>query len=152
VEAGARVTEVIDQLIALFNARSLDLPDGVFRRQTQFLLNGVPYENLLGRAPDDPLVLMLARGPAGYRFMVKALQHAIPDGQVQRGELTADGADGRAIVTGQLWISGHYRGTGEPAEILTTFELCARGGALERAAVQVDAATLAKIKDARLRS
>ena len=38
---------------------------------------------MLGRSPSDPLVLMIARGPAGYRFAIKALQHAIPDARVE---------------------------------------------------------------------
>ena len=49
----------LDELIALFNRRSLDLPDGLFDRRTQFLLNGKPFEahaGPLGRrsaGPDD---------------------------------------------------------------------------------------------------
>ena len=60
----------LDELIALFNRKSLDLPDGLFDRHTQFLLNGTPFESMLGRSAADPLVLMIARGPAGYRFAV----------------------------------------------------------------------------------
>ena len=36
--------------------------------------------NALSTAPNDPLIMMLARGPAGYRFSAKALQHDMPDG------------------------------------------------------------------------
>src|SRR5262245_8098693 len=75
--ADAGLTAVVDRLIALFNRQSLDLPDGVFTRHTQFRLNGVPFEEMLGRSPDDPLVLMLARGPAGYRVTAKAVPHAV---------------------------------------------------------------------------
>ena len=61
------LTGAIDQVIALFNARAMDLPDGFFDRRTQFVLNGAPFETLLGQPPTDPLVLLLARGPAGHR-------------------------------------------------------------------------------------
>lgn len=72
------LNDTIDRVIALFNARGMDLPDGLFDRRTQFLLNGAAFETLLGQSPTDPLALMLTRGPAGYRFMAKALQHALP--------------------------------------------------------------------------
>ena len=54
--------------------------------KTQFVINGAPFETLLGQPPNDPLVLMLARGPAGFRFTAKALQHAMPDAKLERGE------------------------------------------------------------------
>ena len=61
------LTADIDRVIAFFNARRLDLPDGFFDRRTQFVINGAPFETLLGQSPTDPLILMLARGPAGFR-------------------------------------------------------------------------------------
>lgn len=54
------LTGTIDRVIALFNAKAMDLPDGFFDRRTQFRLNGAPFETLLGQSPTDPLVLMLA--------------------------------------------------------------------------------------------
>ena len=146
------MTDRIDQLIALFNSRSMDLPDGLFSRHTQFLLNGVPFENMLGRPPDDPLVLMLARGPAGYRFTLKAVQHAVPDAQAQRGVLEQSEAEGRTTVKGQCWVSGHFRGTQEAAELLLSFALIARGETVERIDVALDDHTLARLKEARLRA
>ena len=61
------LTGAIDQVIAYFNARRMDLPDNFFDRKTQFVINGAPFETLLGEAqsPTDPLILMLTRGPAG---------------------------------------------------------------------------------------
>ena len=38
--------------LALFNARKLDLPDGFFDRKTQFVINGAPFETLLGAVAD----------------------------------------------------------------------------------------------------
>lgn len=149
--AGADPVTVVDRLIDLFNRRSLDVPDGVFTRQTQLLLNDVPFEERLGRAPTDPLVLMLARGPAGYRFAAKAVQHAVPDARLQRGEL-ARHAEGEAeTLAGQCWLSGHFRGTGEPAEILIEIVLRFQGPSLIQMAAAVDERVLDQLRDARQR-
>ena len=59
--------------------------------KTQFVINGAPFETLLGQSPTDPLILMLARGPAGFRFTAKALQHAMPDAKLERGDIVTDG-------------------------------------------------------------
>ena len=130
----------IDKLIALFNAKSMDLPDGVFDRKTQFVLNGATFESLLSATPNDPLVLMLARGPAGYRFAAKALQHAVPDAKLERGD-------------GGLWLSGHLRGSDEPLNVVVTISTrLAPAGWLELAEATIDQQVLDKIKEARLRS
>ena len=149
--ANASLTDVVDRLIELFNRRSLDLPDGLFTRHTQFRLNGVAFEEMLGRPPGDQLVLMLARGPAGYRFTAKAVQHAIPDARLQRGELTETQFDNRRVVTGQCWVSGAFRGTAEPADLLVTVTLTLRGASVERADASLDARSLERLREARLR-
>jgi hypothetical protein len=150
--ASEDVSALVDQLIALFNRRSLDLPDGVFTRHTQFLLNGVPFEEMLGRSPQDPLVLMIARGPAGYRFTAKALQHAVPDAALERGELRHTSEGGTSVVTGQYWLSGHYRGTGAAANLLVEIELRLRGPMLERAHARLDPGLVQQLREARLRA
>ena len=142
--------ERIDQLIALFNRKAMDLPDGLFERATQFLLNGTPYEVLLGRSPTDPLILMLARGPAGYRFIAKAVQHAVPDAIVRRDELRS--TDGRTCQT-ELRLLGRLRGTGEAID--ATIEctvLLTDSGTIRQAAATVDPGTLDKLREARVRS
>lgn len=149
--AGDALIALLDRLIDLFNRQSLDLPDGLFTRRTQFRLNGVAYEEMLGRSPDDPLVLMLARGPAGYRFTVKAVQHALPDARLERGEIAEQSKDGMDIVRGEGWLSGHFRGTGDAAEILVGFELLVRGGSVDRVDATIDPDALAKVRHARLR-
>ncbi|MEO8678577.1 MAG: hypothetical protein ABI665_06000 [Vicinamibacterales bacterium] len=129
----------LDELIALFNAQAMDLPDGLFDRKTQFVLNGAPFETLLGQPPDDPLVLMLTRGPAGYRFMTKALQHAVPDAKIERGEGM------------RFWLSGHLRGTGEA--INTVIEIVLRiapAGWVEVAEAIVEDGALDKLRAARV--
>ena len=138
----------IDQLIALFNRRAMDLPDGLFDRRTQFLLNGAPYETLLGRSPDDPLILMLARGPAGYRFIVKAVQHAVPDVAVERGEVAC--AESAASCQLDLWLSGRLRGVAEPVNIVVRVDLdLSARGLVQKAAVTVDNHALARLRQAR---
>jgi hypothetical protein len=149
--ANAGLTEVVDRLIELFNRRSLDLPDGLFTRHTQFRLNGVAFEEMLGRPPGDPLVLLLARGPAGYRFTAKAVQHAIPDARLQRGELTETRSDNRRVVTGQCRVSGAFRGTAEPADLLVIVTLTLGGDSVEQADASLDARSLERLREARLR-
>jgi hypothetical protein len=146
-----RVTRV-DELIALFNRRSQDLPDGLFSRHTQFVLNDIPFEARLGRSPGDPLVLMLARGAAGYRFAAKAVQHAVPDAVLQRGEWSArdDAAD--AVLRGQAWLSGHLRGLGERAEVLLDVELRFAGDTVTRASVRLGESDLDRLRTARMAS
>ena len=149
--ADAGLTAVVDRLIDLFNRQSLDLPDGLFTRHTQFRLNGVAFEEMLGRSPTDPLVLMLARGPAGYRFTAKAVQHAITGAALQRGELSETASGDRRLLTGQCWLSGTFRGTHDPADVLVDIALTLRGSAVERADASIDPQVLERIREARLR-
>ena len=142
------LTGAIDQIIAFFNARRLDLPDGFFDRKTQFVINGAPFETLLGQPPDDPLVLMLTRGPAGFRFTTKTLQHALPDAQLDRGEIAAGPCD----VVVKLWLSGTLRGTGETVNSVVSVTLrLAAAGHVEVAEATVDPAVLDQLREARLR-
>ena len=150
--ASASVSDAIDRLVALFNGRSMDLPDGFFTRQTQFLLNGVPFEEMLGRGPRDPLVLMLARGPAGYRFAAKALQHALPDATLLRGDLQQTDEGDWQVVRGQCWLSGHLRGECERVDVVADIELRVRDGVLQSANAQIDPAHLTRLQQARLRA
>ena len=149
--AGAALTAAVDQLVELFNKRSMDLPDGFFTRKTQFVLNDVPFEHMLGRPPDDPLVLMLARGAAGYRFTAKAVQHAVPDATLQRGELEETSEGDVQVLSGQCWLSGHFRGAGELAELLIGVELRLRAGLVLQARASVAPALLEQLQAARLR-
>ncbi len=152
MEAGARFIGHIDELIRHFNQRSMDLPDGLFTRHTQLLLNDVPFEAMLGRPPTDPLVLMIARGPAGYRFAAKAVQHAVPDATLERGDITASEDAGRLTVRTSCWLSGHYRGTGHAVnDMFDVAFLVARNGTIEHAAVALDEAAVGRLREARFR-
>ena len=142
------LTAAIDQVIEYFNVRRLDLPDGFFDRRTQFILNGAAFETLLSATPNDPLVLMLARGPAGFRFTAKALQHAIPDARLDRGDVATDGDPFQ--VTLKLCLSGTLRGSGESLNSLVSVTLrLAPAGHVEIAEAQIDAGDLEKIRQAR---
>ena len=149
--AGAGVGGLLDQLIDLFNRRSLDLPDGLFTRHTQFLVNGVAFEETLGRSPTDPLVLMLSRGPAGYRFTVKAVQHAVPDARLQRGEIAETAHGGANVVVTQCWLSGRLRGSGDPIETVVEVTLRFDGTSVDQAAAVLDSAVLDRLREARLK-
>ena len=140
----------IDQVIAFFNAKKMDLPDGLFDRKTQFVINGAPFETLLGQSPNDPLILMLSRGPAGFRFTAKALQHAMPDAKLDRGDIVMDGDP--QTVRMQLWLSGTLRGTGEAVNAVVPVTLRVNAaGWIEVAAAEVEDPVLDKIREARLR-
>lgn len=140
----------IDQVIAFFNARKMDLPDGLFDRTTQFVLNGAPFETLLGQSPTDPLILMLARGPAGFRFTAKALQHALPDARLERGDIVTDGDPFK--MTTRLWLSGALRATNETMNTVISVTLrLTEGGLVQVAEAELDAAALDKIRQARLK-
>jgi hypothetical protein len=141
------VTPNIDRIVEYFNKRKLDLPDGFFDRRTQFVINGAAFETLLGRDPNDPLILMLARGPAGFRFAAKALQHAMPDAKLERGEI-----EERPTLNFQLWLSGTLRGTSDAVNTVVPITLkVAAAGHVEVAEATVDEAALQKIRDARQR-
>lgn len=143
------LTAAIDRIIELFNAKAMDLPDGFFDRRTQFVLNGSPFEALLGRPENDALVLMLARGPAGFRFAAKAVQHAIPDAKLQRGDVLSEASN----ATTTLWLSGTLRGTGETLNTVVDVNLrLAPGGHVEVAEASIDPPTLDRLRTARLAS
>lgn len=145
------LNDTIDRVIALFNTRGMDLPDGFFDRRTQFLLNGAAFETLLGQPPTDALVLMLTRGPAGYRFMAKALQHALPDARVERGELVTGGEPFR--LTTKLWLSGTLRGTGAALHTAVALTLTlGTQGHIEVADAVVEPGDLDKLRAARIQS
>jgi hypothetical protein len=147
--ANQTLIDAIDRVIEYFNTRRMDLPDGFFDRKTQFLINGTPFESLLSTAPNDPLVMMLARGPAGYRFTAKALQHAIPDAKLERGEVIAVDP---LTVSSKVWLSGKLRGSGEAVNALVEITLSlATAGHVEIAEAVVDPAILNSIQAARLR-
>ena len=104
---------------------------------------------MLGRSPADPLVLMIARGPAGYRFAVKALQHAVPDARVERGESQDVIEPDTWIIP--LWLSGRLRGSDRPIETVLQATLTLSAGAVSHADVALDQQLVPLLREARLR-
>lgn len=149
MDADAALSARLDELIALFNRKGMDVPDGFFDRRTAFVLNGDTFEALLGRPSPDPLVLMLTRGPAGYRFAMKALQHALPDARAERGGVEpVEGAGDRRAV--RVWLSGHPRGTADAIDTVVDIELTIdSAGVVVLASATIDPGVLDEIRAAR---
>ena len=150
------VINAIDEVIALFNARKMDLPDNFFDRKTQFLINGAPFETLLGQSPADALILMLTRGPAGFRFTAKGLQHALPDARVvpstpptqlvESASLRAS----RPSIAFKLRLLGTLRDSGEAVDTMVDVTLrLTPAGLVETAEASMDPGTLEQIRQAR---
>jgi len=149
VGATETLTAHIDQVIEYFNKRRMDLPDGFFDRKAQFIINGATFESLLSNTPNDPLVMMLARGPAGYRFTAKALQHALPDAKIERSDILSEP---RKVAT-KLWLSGTLRGTAEKINTRVNISLqLTSTDHVEIADATIDSGELQKIREARLRA
>ena len=135
-----------DELLAYFNRRVMDVPAGFFDRNARFTLNGVPFETLLGRSDDDPLVRMIARGAAGYRFAAKPLLHALDTVLVARLAFDEEGTRAR----GRVALRGMLRRTGEVLDEMVSIDFVlteARG--VGHADVLISDSALEKIRAAR---
>ena len=143
--------ERIARLVALFNEGSLDVPDGLIARTCVFRLNGVAYEETMGRPVSDPLVRLVSRGPAAYRLLSQALRYAAPDVRVRLERVMAPaGADG-GLVTGTAYLEGTLRG-GEPLKARAAVALVADAqGALAEMAAVLDEQHLIALAKARER-
>lgn len=136
----------LDNLIVCFNRRVMDVPEGFFDRNAQFTLNGRTFEAMLGRSDDDPLIRMIARGAAGYRFAAKPLLHALETVLVSRLELTADAERCRAVLA----LRGTLRGSGAVLDELVSVDITLTpAGAVRRADVLIPEAALDRIRAAR---
>ena len=137
--------ERLDGLVRYFNRGLLDVPDELLDRNARFSLNGIPYETYLGRSTDDPLVRLIARGPAGYRFVAQAVLRAVPGA---RATLTFD----RATGVGTLSLAGTLRGSTDAidASVPITLTFGPRDSIVE-ANLTVEDALLAHLRDARAR-
>jgi hypothetical protein len=89
---------------------------------------------------------MLTRGPAGFRFTAKGLQHAMPDAKVDRDEVTTAGDELKARVR----LSGTLRDSGQAVETVVDITLrMTSAGRVEIAEATMDANTLERIRQAR---
>jgi hypothetical protein len=135
-----------DELIACFNRRVMDVPDGLFDRDARFSLNGATFESILGQRDDDPLVRMIARGAAAYRFAAKPLLHAFETVLVSRMDYQHEGSRVRIRLT----LRGTLRGTGELLDELVDVDMALTPeGSVARTDVAVSERTLQQIKRAR---
>ena len=136
----------LDDLIACFNRRVMDVPDGFFDRNSRFTLNGRTFEAMLGRTDDDPLVRMIARGAAGYRFAAKPLLHALETVLVSRMDFNVEDTRARAVVA----LRGTLRGSGTVLDELVTIDLgLTASGSVDRADVMIGEGALDRIRAAR---
>lgn len=144
--SSTRLRDQLDGLIACFNRRVMDVPDQLFDRNAQFTLNGRTFESMLGRADDDPLVRMIARGAAGYRFAAKPLLHALETALVSRMDFNADADHARAVLA----LRGTLRGTGAVLDEMVTVDLALTpAGSVRRADVMIGEGALDRIRSAR---
>jgi hypothetical protein len=137
---------MLDDLIACFNRRVMDVPDGLFDRNAQFTLNGRTFESMLGRADDDPLIRMIARGPAGYRFAAKPLLHALETVLVSRMDFEHAPERARTVVA----LRGTLRGSGTVLDEMVTIDLrLTPAASVSRADVTIGEGALDRIRGAR---
>jgi hypothetical protein len=132
--------------VAAFNRGSLDLPDGVLHRDAVFRLNGVAYEDTLGRPVTDPLVRLMARGPGGYRLLAKALQYILTSPEIALRDFEVR----HGLATGHIDLSGQLRDTGAPwvgnADLAMTVDI---DGHVTEIAIQMDDDRVARLLRAR---
>jgi hypothetical protein len=140
--------EQLDDLIECFNRRVMDVPEGFFDRNAQFTLNGQTFEAMLGRSDDDPLIRMIARGAAGYRFAAKPLLHALETVLVSRMDFSTEAeADSARLV---LALRGTLRGSGAVLDEMVTVNLMLTPArTVQRADVMIGERALDRIRAAR---
>jgi hypothetical protein len=135
-----------DQLLASFNRRRLDVPDGLLDKNAQFMLNGVSYEERLGRSADDPLLRLIARGTAGYRFAMTALLAALDPVRATRGPFTESSTG----AVGVVMLSGRLRGSSDTFEQVVNVEAdINETGTVVRLRASLPEDALARLREAR---
>lgn len=144
------LADKLARLTHLFNEHSLDVPDGLIDRACVFRLNGVAYEETMGRPVSDPIVRMVARGPAAYRFLAQALRYAMPDAQLELASVVPAQPSGAALATTTATVGGTLRGSGVAlkADAAVAF-VTGEGGLVREVAVLLDEAHVAAIAEAR---
>lgn len=146
------LAERLTRLAHLFNGGSLDLPDGLIDRGCVFRLNGVAYEDTMGRPVTDPIVRMIARGPAAYRFLAQAVRYALPDAHLGLSAIEPAQSEMAGLVTATATLEGTLRAThgGFTCRAAVALVTGARGRVCE-VAVMLDEALVAAIAEARRR-
>jgi hypothetical protein len=136
----------VAEWVATFNRGSLDLPDGILHKDAVFRLNGRSYEDTLGRPATDPLVRLVARGPGGYRLLVKALQYTLTTPEIALRDFEIR----HGLATGHIDLSGRLRDSGEAwesnADVVMTVDI---DGHVTEIAIQMDDEAVARLQRAR---
>jgi hypothetical protein len=136
----------LDSLIGCFNRRVMDVPENFFDRNAQFTLNGRTFETMLGRLDDDPLIRMIARGAAGYRFAAKPLLHALETVLVSRMDFATSAGRARAVLA----LRGTLRGSGAVLDEMVNVDfMLTAAGTVGRADVTIGEGALDRIRAAR---
>jgi hypothetical protein len=148
--ATSTLLERLSALVALFGRGSLDLPEGVLTHGTVYRLNGVAYDESIGR-PGDPLARLVGRGPGGYRFLFKAIRFALPDARLAIGALERTTLDVGCQLAGRGEIAGTLRGSDAPLDAAfgVTFQFD-ETGRLTAIDVELAADAVARIQAARV--
>lgn len=138
----ARVAE----WMALVNRGSLDIPAGMLHRQASFRLNGIAYDEIMGRPITDPLVRLVARGPGGYRLLLTALRFALTAPEIALRDFDVS----RGLATAHADLSGALRDTGEAWTATCDLALVVDvDGQITEIGVQMDPAQVARLLRAR---
>lgn len=140
----------IHRLAQSFNDGSLDVPEALLDRACVFRLNGTSYEDTMGRPLSDPIVRMVARGPAAYRFLAQAVRYAMPDARVTLSNVVPAQPAGPALATATASLAGTLRGSAETFRAQAAVAFVTGGNGLVReCAVLLDEAHVAAISAAR---
>lgn len=139
----------LTRLTQAFNDASLDVPDGLFDRACVFRLNGIAYEETMGRPLSDPIVRMVARGAAAYRFLAQAVRYAIPDARVRIDNVTPPDAPPGALASGAATLEGTLRNGDAFRARAAVAMMLGPAGQVQELAVLVDERHVAAIQDAR---
>jgi hypothetical protein len=143
-------------LLAAFNAETLDLPDGVLHKDCVFRLNGRAYDEHLGLPPGDPLTRLIGCGPAGYRLILTRLRFALASSRISLDESTlredAAGARGPVLVA-RGTVSGVLRGAANRVSAPCSFTVTGdSSGVIREIAVTLGDADVELLMAARLRA
>lgn len=141
----------LQSLAGYFNRGSLDIPDGLIGRGCVFVLNGVAYEDTLGRPAADPLTRLVGRGHGAFRFIAQGLRNAVPDVHVRLDDFVPDDGGSAAAWRGRAVVEGTPRGDDTFGALADVRLELGDNGDVVRVDVRMDEAPLASIADARRR-
>ena len=139
-------------LAQAFNEQRLDVPAGLLDRACVFRLNGVAYEDTMGRPVSDPIVRLVARGPAAYRFLAQAVRYAVPDATVTVDEVVPADAVSTRLASATVRLEGTPRGSRVPLRASVALALVVGDrGLVQELAGMMDEGQLEAIREARRR-